>query len=106
MPRIEVTMSNGYQVVVPSLVRKMLSLKPQDKVVFDTDKGAITVEKGESHEEKIKRAFAELDEWRENLPDETKEKIKQHAGWTAKQYREYIDNLPETKAYMKEKYGV
>lgn len=106
MPRIEVTMSNGYQVVVPSLVRKMLSLKPQDKVVFDTDKKAITVEKGESREEKIKRAFAELDEWRENLPDEVKENIKKYAGWTANQHRAYYDSLPEAKAEMKEKYGI
>lgn len=106
MPRLEMTLSAGYQFTAPSALRKMLNLKPGDKIVIDTDRNPITIEKAETHEEKVRRVFAELDKWRESLPEETKEKMKQHAGWTAKQYREYIDNLPETKAYVKEKYGV
>ena len=35
-----------------------------------------------------------------------KKRIEMSKGWTINQYHEYIDKLPETKAYMKEKYGV
>lgn len=106
MPRVEATMSAGFQFTMPSLLRKELGLKPGDKIVFDTDKKNITVEKAETHEEKVRRAFAELAKWRESLPDEVKESIKKHAGWTVNQYHEYYDNLPETKTYLEEKYGV
>lgn len=105
MPRVEATLSAGYQFTAPSVLRKALDLKPGDKIVFDTDKEQITVEKAESHEERVKRAFAELDEWRDGLSDESKELIKKYAGWTVRQYHEYFDNLPETKAYVEEKYG-
>lgn len=105
MPRVEATLSAGYQFTAPSVLRKVLDLKPGDKIVFDTDKTVITVEKAETQEEKVRRALARLDEWREGLPEEAKEKIKEYAGWTINQHREHIDGLPKTKAYIKEKYG-
>lgn len=106
MARLEVTVSSGYQVTVPSALRKLLKVKPGDKLVFDTDAERPTVEKALSREEQIKRAFQGLDEWRESLPDEVKENIRKHAGWTVNQYHEYYDNLPETKEYIRKKYGV
>jgi len=27
-------------------------------------------------------------------------------GWTVNQFHQYFDSLPETKAYIKERYGV
>lgn len=106
MPRVEATLSAGYQFTAPSVLRKALGLKPGDKIVFDTDSSVVTVEKAETREEQIKRSFAFLDEWRENLPEEAKKKINEYAGWTARQHREHYDKSPEAKAYMKEKYGV
>lgn len=106
MPRVEATMSAGFQFTAPSILRKKLDLKPGDKVIFDTDKPVVTIEKAETHEEQVKRAFAKLDEWRDDLPDDVKAKIRKYAGWTMSQYRAQIDTLPETKVYMKEKYGV
>lgn len=110
MPRVEATMSAGFQFTMPSLLRKELGLKPGDKIVFDTDKKNITVEKAETHEEKVRRAFAELDrlkvEREKRMTLEQKEFAKMSAGWTVNQYHEYFDNLPETRAYLEEKYGV
>lgn len=110
MPRVEATLSAGYQFTAPSLLRSKLNLKPGDKVVFDTDKVVVTVEKAETREEKIKRTFAKLAEIRAEqearMTPEQREFAKKTAGWTMSQYHEYIDNLPETKAYLKEKYGV
>lgn len=110
MPRVEATLSAGYQFTAPSLLRNKLNLKPGDKVVFDTDKAVVTVEKAETREETIKRVFAELEKMKiereKHMTPEQKEFAKKTAGWTMSQYHEYIDNLPETKAYLKEKYGV
>ena len=110
MPKIEVTMSNAFQITVPSAVRKALDLKPKDKLVFDTDRKQIVVEKGESREEKIRRVFAEFgrlnEEHKKRMIPEQKKFAEMSAGWTVNQYHEYFDNLPETKAYLKEKYGV
>lgn len=110
MPRVEATMSAGYQFTAPSLLRKALNLKPGDKIVFDTDKKEITVKKAETREDKIRRAFAKLDEIRERefgrMTPEQKRFVEMSKGWTINQYHEYIDNLPETKARMEKKYGV
>lgn len=110
MSRVEATMSAGFQITVPSLLRKKLDLKPGDWVVFDMDGDVVRVEKSETREEKIKRAFAELDklkaEREKEMTPEQKKIVKMTKGWTINQYHEYFDNLPETKAYLKEKYGV
>lgn len=103
---VTTTMSKAYQITVPSVVRKALRLEPGDPVEFEVEQGRAVLVRAETREEKIKRVFADLDEWRDSLPDEVKENIKKYAGWTASQHREYIDNLPETKAYREEKYGV
>lgn len=100
------TMSKAYQITVPSVVRKALGLVPGDPVEFEIESGRTVLRRAETHEERVKRAFEKLDEWRNSLPDETKELIKKHAGWTVNQYHEYYDRLPETKAYLEEKYGV
>lgn len=103
---IATTMSKAYQITVPSVVRKVMGLVPGDPVEFRLEGRQIVLARAETHEEKVRRAFAKMDEWRDSLPDETKEKIKQYAGWTVNQYHAQIDNLPKTKAYLKEKYGV
>lgn len=110
MPRIEVTMSAGYQITVPSVLRQELKLLPGYKMVFDMDGGVVMVEKGETHEEKVKRVFANLDrlkaEREKRMTPEQRKFAERSAGWTVNQYHEHIDNLPETKEYLKEKYGV
>lgn len=116
MAKIEATMSAGFQITVPSAVRKLLDLKPGDKLVFDAEDievdGAdvkvkrMAVEKALTREEQVKKLFADLDEWREGLSDETKRLIQERAGWTASQLREHIDNQSETMSYRKEKYGI
>lgn len=110
MPRVEATMSAGFQITVPSLLRKKLDLKPGDRVVFDTDRKAITVEKAETQEEQVKAMVAEFDrlneEHRKRMTPEEKKFAKMAAGWTVNQYHEYFDDLPETDLYMKEKYGI
>lgn len=108
MPRIEMTMSAGFQFTAPSALRKEWGLNPGDKIIVDTDRN--TVEKAETQEEQVKRVFAELDrlkaEREAKMTLEQKKFAEMSAGWTVNQYREYFDNLPETKAYIKEKYGV
>ncbi len=101
---ITVPLSKGNQITVPSALRKMLNLKPGESMAFDTD--LRTYGKAETQEETVKRVFAELDKWRESLPQEVKDNIKKHAGWTMSQYHEHYDNSPEVKTYIKEKYGV
>lgn len=108
--RIVTTMSKGYQITVPSVVRKALGLEPGDPVEFELEKGRVVLVRAETREEKMKRIFADLDriraEQERQMTPEQKEFAKMAAGWTVNQYREYIDNLPETKAYVKEKYGI
>lgn len=103
-------MSKAYQITVPSVVRKALGLMPGDSVDFVMERGRAVLVRAETHEEKMKRIFADLDriraEQERQMTPEQKRFAKMAAGWTANQYREYIDNLPETKAYVKDKYGV
>lgn len=106
MIQITTKLSSGYQITLPSALRKAFNLEAGDEVVIEECRDGIFMKKALSREEKVKRVFAELDEWRESLPDETKEEIQKHAGWTVNQYRECFDNLPETKAQVKEKYGI
>ena len=107
---VTTTMSKAYQITVPSVVRRALGLMPGDPVEFKMERGQAVLVRAETREEKIKRVFAELDrmkvEREKQMTSEQKEFAKMSAGWTINQYHEYYDNLPETKAYIKEKYGV
>lgn len=107
---VTTTMSKAYQITVPSVVRKALGLEPGDPVDFEIDRGRAMLVRAETREEKIKRVFADLDRIRERelsyMTVGQKKRIEMSKGWTINQYHEYIDKLPETKAYMKEKYGV
>lgn len=103
---VTTTMSKAYQITVPSVIRKALGLEPGDPVDIRMERGRAVMRRAETREEQVKRVFAELDEWREGLSPEIRAKIKQYAGWTASQMREYADELPESKAYRKEKYGI
>lgn len=107
---VTTTMSKGYQITVPSVVRKMLGLMPGDEVDFRMEEGRAVLVKAMTREEKIKAYFAELDrlkmEREKRMTPEQRQFAEMSRGWTANQYHEYYDNLPETKAYIKEKYGV
>ena len=98
--------SSGYQITLPSAFRKALGLGAGDDIVMEEKDGGILVKKALTREEKLKQLFTDMDAWRESLPDETKERIKKYAGWTVSQYHQYYDNLPETKEYIRKKYGV
>lgn len=110
MPRIEMTMSAGYQITVPSVLRKTLGLVPGDKIAIDTDKAPITIEKAETQEERVKRAMAKLErlkiEREKTLTPKQKQIMEMTKGWTVNQFHEYFDNLPETKEYLRKKYNV
>lgn len=110
MDRVDVLISSANQITVPKKLREAMKLSAGDKLTFVFGPKSITVEKAETREEKIKRIFAEFDrlneEHRKRMTPEQKEFAKKSAGWTINQYHEYFDNLPETKAYIKEKYGV
>lgn len=107
---VTTTMSKAYQITVPSTIRKMLGLEPGDTVDFEVLGEGVRMSKAMSREEKIGRVFARLDELKvereKRMTPEQKKFAEMSKGWTASQYREYIDNLPETKKYLKEKYGV
>lgn len=105
MIHVTAKLSSSYQITVPSVLRKALNLEVGDEVEMLETEAGILFKKQKSHEERVKQAFAEIDKWREGLSDESKGLIKKYAGWTVKQYHGYLDNLPETKTRMEEKYG-
>ena len=100
------TMSKAYQITVPSKVRRALGIEPGVPLELRMRGDEMVIKRALTHEERVKQLFEELGEWRKGLPEETKALIRKHAGWTVNQYHEYYDNLPETKKYMKEKYGL
>ncbi len=107
---VTTTMSKGYQITVPSVIRKALGLEPGDAVNFRMERGQAVLKKMPTREEQIRAMLKEFDklneEYEKRITPEQKEFAKMTAGWTARQYREYIDSLPETKQYWKAKYGV
>lgn len=108
--KVTTTMSKAYQITVPSVVRKALGLMPGDPVDIKMERGQAVMRRAETREERIKRAFANLErlkqEREKRMTPEQKKFAEMSAGWTVNQYREYIDNLPETKQHLKEKYGI
>lgn len=110
MTQVEATISSAKQITVPKELREVLKLSAGDRIVFNFGSNGITVDKAETREEKVKRIFAELEKMKvereKHMTPEQKEFARKTAGWTVNQYHEYFDNLPETKAYIKEKYGV
>ena len=115
MAKYEATLSAGSQVTVPSAIRRLLGLKPGDKMIFDADTldtktQKVTVGKALSREEQVQTVMEELErlriEHQKQMTPEQKKFAEMTAGWTVNQYHEYFDNLPETQAYLKEKYGV
>lgn len=104
------TMSKAYQITVPSVIRKALGIEPGDPVELNMRAGKAVLERGETREERIKRGFAKLEkmqiEREKHMTPEQKKFFEMARGWTINQYHEYIDNLPETRAYIKEKYGL
>lgn len=107
---VTTTMSKAYQITVPSVIRKALGLMPGDLVDFKIDRGQAVLVRAETHEEKIKRAFAKLDKIREaefkRMTPEQKKRVEMSKGWTINQYHAYIDSLPETRSYVEKKYGI
>ncbi len=108
--QIKAKLSNGFQITVPSMVRKALGLEAGDTLDIALEGNRAVLVKAETREETIARVFAEMDrineEARKRMTPEQKKRWEMMKGWTVNQYHEYFDNLPETKAYLKEKYGV
>ena len=107
---VTTTMSKASQITVPSVVRKAMGLKPGDEVGFVLEEDGARLIKLLTREERIKRGFAELERLRvereKTMTPKQKKLAEMMKGWTVNQYHEYFDNLPETQAYLKEKYGV
>lgn len=107
---VTTTMSKAYQITVPSVVRKMLDLKPGDEVEFALDDNGMRLVKALTKEARIKQGFAELERLRiereKTMTPKQKKIVEMTRGWTINQFHEYFDNLPETQKYLKEKYGV
>ncbi len=78
------TLSKSYQVTIPSAMRKVFKLEAGDTIEVVECREGILLKKALSREEKIKRVFEDLEEWRERLPSEAKDDISKTAGWTAK----------------------
>lgn len=110
MDQIEVVMSSANQITIPKQIRQALNLTAGDKLTFKFNGKIISVTKAETQEEKVRRVFRELDrlkvEREKHMTPEQKAFAQKTAGWTVNQFHEYFDNLPETKAYIKEKYGL
>lgn len=107
---VTTTMSKAYQITVPSVIRRMLGLEPGDPVDFKMERGRAVLVKAETQEEQVRKMVAEFDrlneESRKRSTPEQKKLMEMTKGWTVNQFHEYFDNLPETKEYIKEKYGV
>ena len=105
-----ITLSKGFQITLPSFARKKVGLDAGDEIEVDVRNGEIILKRAETREEAVKRVFRELEKMKiereKHMTPEQKAFARKTAGWTINQYHEYIDNLPETKAYIKEKYGL
>lgn len=103
---VELTLSAGNQLTMPSLARKALKLQAGDKLLLQVDGKKAILEKAETQAENVQRVVAELAAWHDKLPTDVKDNIKKHAGWTINQYHDHYDTAPEHKTYLKEKYGI
>ena len=106
----EVPISSANQITLPKRLRERLNLKTGDKVVFRYTDDGVKIERAETREEKILKVFAELDRLKEkhdrNMTPEQRRIAEMTKGWTINQFHEYFDNLPETREYIRKKYGV
>lgn len=94
------------QVTLPSSIRKMMGVGFGDEIDIVGDGKELFLRRPETLEENIERVSRELDELRQALPDEVRQNIQKHAGWTAGQYREYYGSLPEAREQVRMKYGL
>lgn len=107
---VTLKISSVNQITLPSFARKALGIGAGDEMDVRVEGGKIVLEKALTREEKVKQAFAKLDEIRERqfrrMTPEQRAFAEMARGWTVNQYHEHIDNLPETKEYIREKYNV
>lgn len=104
------TLSKGYQISLPAVVRKELGVVAGDTVEFVRCEGGVVIKRMMSREEQVREMLAEFDrinaEYMSGSTAEQRKFDEVAKGWTAAEYREYKDNLAVTKEYNKEKYGV
>lgn len=101
------TLSSSGQVTLPSALRKVLNIKSGEKVIFtETSTGNITIKRQPTPREDILTTAQELDSAIASLPSKVQTKITQHAGKTAAQLRQELNDNPATKKYYKEKYAL
>ncbi len=103
---IETTLSRGFQITLPSAVRKKLGLAAGDRLEMDTEGNSLLIRKAKTLDEQLDEMRRCFETVKKNRTPEQVKMEKKMAGWTVNQYHEYFDNLPETKKYIKEKYGV
>lgn len=107
---VTLKLSSVNQITIPSSFRKTLGVEAGDELEAEVVNGALTVRKAMTHEEKVKKVFADLERMRKEhekrMTPEQKKIAEMTKGWTVNQYHEYFDNTPEHKAYIKEKYGI
>lgn len=94
------------QVTLPSAIRKRMGVGFGDEIDIVGDGEELLLRRPETLEENIERVSRELDELKQALPNEVKQNIQKHAGWTASQYREYYGALPEARERVRAKYGL
>lgn len=102
---VRAKISSVGQITLPSTIRKLIGVGAGDEVELIADGDVVFMKKPETLEENIARVSRELDNLNQSLPDEVKENIRKHAGWTVSQYHEYYDKLPETREQVRAKYG-
>ena len=111
---VTLKISSVNQITLPSFARKALGIGAGDEMDVRVEGGKIVLEKALTREEKVKQAFAKLDEIRERqfrrMTPEQRDPGEYPADTAFSSvflpYHEHIDNLPETKEYIREKYNV
>lgn len=103
---VRTRVSSVGQITLPSAIRKLMGIGAGDEIELIADGDTVIMKKPETLEENIMRVSRELDEINNSLPDEVRENIKKHAGWTVSQYREHYGQLPEARKRVRAKYGL
>lgn len=102
--------SSVNQITLPSFARKKLGIGAGDEVDVKVEGDSIILQRAETREEQVKRMMAKLDKLKEerekHMTPEQRRFQEMARGWTVHQLRDHIDSLPETKAYIEEKYNV
>lgn len=90
------TITKTGQITIPKPIRELLGVEPGEKIVFNTKKKAIKIEKQKTAAEIAKEIDA-------LFSDEVKENFRKNAGKTAGEVREEWLKSDEAKEYYKDR---